>query len=134
MPNELSEKVYPDGTVVKLRDDTAREQISDISTVKIGTFTKDSTQSGSSAYLSIRQVGKVVSIQGYIQGLVVGNTTLGNISGVGFPPVPVRTMGNSTNQPWETGDAVHTVVDTDGTLISRITKATLNISITYIAT
>ena len=27
MPNELSEKVYPDGTVVKLRDDTAREQI-----------------------------------------------------------------------------------------------------------
>ncbi len=25
MPNELSEKVYPDGTVVKLRDDTARE-------------------------------------------------------------------------------------------------------------
>lgn len=24
---ELSEKVYPDGTVVKLRDDTAREQI-----------------------------------------------------------------------------------------------------------
>ena len=31
MPNELSEKVYPDGTVVKLRDDTAREQISGIS-------------------------------------------------------------------------------------------------------
>jgi hypothetical protein len=27
MPNELSEKVYSDGTVVKLRDDTAREQI-----------------------------------------------------------------------------------------------------------
>lgn len=27
MPNELSEKIYPDGTVVKLRDDTAREQI-----------------------------------------------------------------------------------------------------------
>jgi len=134
MPNELSEKVYPDGTVVKLRDDAAREQISEISTLKTGTFTKDSTQSGSSAYLSIRQVGKVVSIQGYIQGLVVGNTTIGKISGVGFPPVPVRTMGNSTNQPWETGDAVHTLVDTDGTLISRITKATLNISITYIAT
>lgn len=30
MPNELSEKVYPDGTVVKLRDDTAREQISQL--------------------------------------------------------------------------------------------------------
>ena len=30
MPNELSEKVYPDGTVVKLRDDTAREQIAGI--------------------------------------------------------------------------------------------------------
>lgn len=29
MPNELSEKIYPDGTVVKLRDDTAREQIAD---------------------------------------------------------------------------------------------------------
>ena len=32
MPNELSEKVYPDGTVVKLRDDTAREQISRLTT------------------------------------------------------------------------------------------------------
>ena len=32
MPNELSEKVYPDGTVVKLRDDTAREQIANINT------------------------------------------------------------------------------------------------------
>lgn len=31
MPNELSEKVYPDGTVVKLRDDTAREQIANLS-------------------------------------------------------------------------------------------------------
>ena len=30
MPNELSEKVYPDGTVVKLRDDTARESIANI--------------------------------------------------------------------------------------------------------
>lgn len=30
MPNELSEKVYSDGTVVKLRDDTAREQIADL--------------------------------------------------------------------------------------------------------
>lgn len=29
MPNELSEKVYPDGTVVKLRDDTARAQIAE---------------------------------------------------------------------------------------------------------
>lgn len=37
MPNELSEKVYPDGTVVKLRDDTAREQISELNT-KIGNF------------------------------------------------------------------------------------------------
>lgn len=27
MPNELSEKVYSDGTVVKLRDDAAREQL-----------------------------------------------------------------------------------------------------------
>lgn len=27
---ELSEKVYPDGTVVKLRDDTAREQIAEL--------------------------------------------------------------------------------------------------------
>lgn len=30
MPNELSEKVYPDGTVVKLRDDAARESIADL--------------------------------------------------------------------------------------------------------
>ena len=30
MPNELSEKVYPDGTVVKLRDDAAREQLAEL--------------------------------------------------------------------------------------------------------
>lgn len=30
MPNELSEKVYPNGTVVKLRDDTARTDIATI--------------------------------------------------------------------------------------------------------
>ena len=34
MSNELSEKVYPDGTVVKLRDDTAREQIAAATEVK----------------------------------------------------------------------------------------------------
>ena len=36
MPNELSEKVYPDGTVVKLRDDTAREQIANLTKSGLG--------------------------------------------------------------------------------------------------
>ena len=43
MPNELSEKVYPDGTVVKLRDDTAREQIATVASgimpITMKTFT-----------------------------------------------------------------------------------------------
>lgn len=132
MPNEIAYYDDENGNRSYFADDTAREQIADLSTVKIGTFTKDSTQSSCTPYLSIRQVGKVVSIQGYISGLTVGNTTLGKISGVGFPPIPVRALGNSTNQPWETGDAVHTLIDTDGTLISRITKTVVNISITYI--
>lgn len=34
MPNELSENVYPDGTVVKFRDDVAREQIAAATEVK----------------------------------------------------------------------------------------------------
>lgn len=133
MPNELSKKTYPDGTEVFYRDDTAREQISNISTVKTGTFIKDSSQSGASVNLSIRQVGKVVSIQGFISGLVVGGTTIGKISGVDAPPVTLRTLANSTNQAWETGDSVYTVIGTDGTMDSRITKPVLNISITYIA-
>lgn len=43
MPNELSEKVYPDGTVVKLRDDAAREQIATkASIVDLGTISANS--------------------------------------------------------------------------------------------
>lgn len=38
MPNELSEKVYPDGTVVKLRDDTAREQIAAVGDLLSGQY------------------------------------------------------------------------------------------------
>ena len=38
MPNELSEKVYPDGTVVKLRDDAAREQIATVDS-RVSAFT-----------------------------------------------------------------------------------------------
>lgn len=49
MPNELSEKVYPDGTVVKLRDDTAREQIAAL--VKFHCETHSVTSSG--AYTSV---------------------------------------------------------------------------------
>ena len=49
MPNELSEKVYPDGTVVKLRDDTAREQIAAL--VKLHCETHSVTSSA--AYTSV---------------------------------------------------------------------------------
>ena len=38
MPNELSEKVYPDGTVVKLRDDTARTNIATVDS-RVSAFT-----------------------------------------------------------------------------------------------
>ena len=57
MPNELSEKVYPDGTVVKLRDDTAREMMS----YSKQTFTTTSYPLLNSDLVIIR-FGKVVSI------------------------------------------------------------------------
>lgn len=49
MPNELSEKVYPDGTVVKLRDDAAREQIAGLTAntltgVSIAAYNSSSNQ------------------------------------------------------------------------------------------
>lgn len=75
----------------------------------------------------------MVSIQGFISGLTVGNITIGKISGVDTPPVTLRTLANSTNQAWETGDSVYTVIGTDDIMDSRITKPVLNISITYIA-
>ena len=46
MPNELSEKVYPDGTVVKLRDDTAREQISGLNASKLTLVESKVTSTG----------------------------------------------------------------------------------------
>ena len=48
MPNELSEKVYPDGTVVKLRDDAAREQISGLDASKLTLVERKETSSGDS--------------------------------------------------------------------------------------
>lgn len=56
MPNELSEKVYPDGTLVKLRDDTAREQISDINDKLRGAYKSQVTDFNDLPNGSIMQV------------------------------------------------------------------------------
>lgn len=63
MPNELSEKVYSDGTVVKLRDDTAREQISGLT-----------SRLGSVLDVKNSETGTFASLVGTNQTwLVVGN-------------------------------------------------------------
>ena len=85
MPNELSEKVYPDGTVVKLRDDTARDQIAGITTKTSGTI------SVNSGYNSRWQ--NLVKVNGIVYGVFIINATnvissrvtIGNIPS-GFRP------------------------------------------------
>lgn len=67
MPNELSEKVYPDGTVVKLRDDTAREQI----TEKSGVITLNSGWAFDPGVVNtVRKVGNVAWLSSYIYSTV----------------------------------------------------------------
>lgn len=58
MPNELSEKVYPDGTVVKLRDDTAREQIANLLITDTYTTTPKDFTAGTDGYCSVSGVSK----------------------------------------------------------------------------
>jgi hypothetical protein len=77
MPNnELSEKVYPDGTVAKLRDDTAREQISGITNL---VAFKDITVSDPSSSLTEAQKVKAI-IEGAIPSMNVSqNFVIANI-------------------------------------------------------
>lgn len=78
MANELSEKVYPDGTVVKLRDDTAREQINNlINPIKVQSLTIDVPAVSAGRDCVVYKALPVVS--GYKAVGIVGITTLGNI-------------------------------------------------------
>jgi len=119
------------------KDSTARDQIETTNekiATKIGTFTINATNHPNATNnLNVRQTGNVVSIQGFITGLTVGNIVIGKISGVSLPPTHIRFLANSTTQPWETGDSVYAIIDmTDNTLTVKITKTALNISVTYI--
>lgn len=84
---ELSEKVYPDGTVVKLRDDTAREQLTDINSALNNPSYSRSGLSTNAACTIIAggyvQIGKLVVVNLRLQLNDIG----GVVSGLPKPAI-----------------------------------------------
>lgn len=77
MPNEISEKVYPDGTVVKLRDDAARQNIEGLENIKVANVSATMTVSTADhlaigGYRSVSSTSKVLStFTGYPTGKTI---------------------------------------------------------------
>lgn len=117
---------------------TVAAQLENLSKVTTGDVTLDTTQSTAVKSLSIRQCGHVVSIQGYISGLVLssGSVVIGTLTGVERPPVSLRLVANSTTQAWTYGETIYANIDTDGSISVKpntTTNTVISFSITYIA-
>ena len=76
--------------------------------VKTGTFTADSTNHpNGDPHFTVKQYGKVVSINGYMRSLgsfnADTNFRLGTISGVSMPPTDVRGIATIASQAYLNG-------------------------------
>ena len=115
-------------------------QLEELVNVKTGTFTLDDTQSGANKNsLYIRQVGKVVTVQGYISGLTLTastSVTIGVVSGVNLPSTELRLTANQTTAAYTMGDVIYVYMNnTTGaiSILPKTTNDTLSFSFTYIA-
>ena len=115
-------------------------QIKELITVKSGSFTLDETQSGANKNsFQIRQVGKVVTVQGYISGLTLTagtNTAIGIISGVSLPSTELRLIANQTTAAYAMGNIIYVYMNNTTGAISltpKTTDDTVSFSFSYIA-
>ena len=113
-------------------------QLAKLGETKVGDITVDSAQTGATKATSVRQYGNVVTIQGFISNLTLssGNVTIGTLSGVDKPPISLRLILNSSNQPWTFGESIYGTIDTDGTITVKPTTTTntvISFDVTYIA-
>lgn len=88
--------------------------------------------------LTIKQVGRVVSINGFVRNVSVGsNVLIGTISGVDNPPDVIRTVCGVANQPYQhPEDVAYITLGTNGNLSVTTTasgKKSVYFSFTYIA-
>lgn len=74
--------------------------------------------------LSIKQVGQVVTINGFVRNATVGsNTQLGTISGVALPPEVIRTLGGVADQAYQhPSDVAYLTLGTNGNLSVTTTQ------------
>ncbi len=89
--------------------------------------------------LTIKQFGRVVSINGFVRNVSVGsNVSMGTISGVDAPPDVIRTVGGVANQPYQhPEDVAYITLGTNGNLSLTSTASgtkSVYFSFTYIAT
>lgn len=108
-------------TNVELTDDT---------TYKTGSFTAG--ESGFFHSLTIKQFGKVVTINGYVQNISpVGNTplVLGTVSGVDMPPLDLRATAAIASAAYEDpSQMAYLTLTTSGELKVRCENAATNVS------
>lgn len=81
----------------------------------VGAFTK--AQSGSSSHIFVRQFGKVVVINGWIENLTLFTSTytkIGTISGVSMPPDTIRLRGAAGSAAYLVGNDAYIAIITNG--------------------
>ena len=123
--------------------DALKERVTALEAVNTGIFTVDeSLLPNAENNIIVRQVGKVISINGYMikVNLPNPNTTyiLGKLSNISMPPTNIRALGCVANAAYENGDSVYTTIGTDGTMAIKTRTLVGNsesvyFNITYIA-
>lgn len=92
---------------------------------KTGGFTKASSDLND--HLSIKQFGKVITVNGYIESVTASaNTqfTLGTISGVDAPPIPIRTTAGVASAGYNPPEQIgYLSLSTGNSLVITVTEA-----------
>lgn len=114
-----------------------RAEVDALSAVTTGTFTVDAGLENGANHLSIKQNGKVVTVNGYVSGTIAASTNvnLGTVSGVSMPSEPVRTRGGCGSNAYTTGADAYVSMTTAGKIVCYAAAAATNVyfSFSYVA-
>lgn len=102
-----------------------RAEVDELSAVTTGTLTPSSSLTVAESMVTVRQVGKVVTVNGYMMATIpeATNTTLGVISGVSLPKDNVRTVGACGANAYTFGSVAYIGLTTAGNLVCHSESA-----------
>ncbi len=139
--NKLAKAIIENyaGSTVAGSAQSVKAALDSLNSNKVGTFTLNSDYASASNAIFVRQFGKVVSINGYIDRLPTRNASteydVGVISGVSMPPQTVRTRGNVGTNAYSVGADAYINMNASGRIFVYGASAwqTAYFSVTYIA-